>query len=85
MERLAYDCWLQICKDGPGDMSSRAGLGEEGVEGVVGHADGSVIRNLAVWLYSVLHAVELPAGVAHLDAGLADVDGDDLAHFGGPY
>ena len=34
-------------------------------------------------LQTVLKAVELPAGVAHLDASLADVDGDDLAHFGG--
>ena len=29
---------------------------------------------------AVLEAVELPAGVAHLDTGLADVDGDDLPH-----
>jgi hypothetical protein len=28
----------------------------------------------------VLEAVELPAGVAHLDAGLAHVNGDALAH-----
>jgi hypothetical protein len=28
----------------------------------------------------VLEAVELPARVAGLDAGLADVDGDHLAH-----
>jgi len=31
-------------------------------------------------LNAVLEAVELPAGVAGLDAGLADVDGDNLAH-----
>jgi hypothetical protein len=29
----------------------------------------------------VLKAVELPAGVARLDAALADVDGDNLTHF----
>ena len=28
----------------------------------------------------MLKAVELPAGVAHLGSGLADVDGDALAH-----
>lgn len=28
----------------------------------------------------MLHAVELPAGVAHLDTGLADVDGDAFPH-----
>ena len=61
-------------------MHSRAGLREEGVEGVVGHTKGCVVWDLAVRLDAVLHAVELPAGVAHLDAGLADVDGDDLAH-----
>ena len=31
----------------------------------------------------MLHAVELPAGIAHLDAGLADMDGDDLTHVDG--
>ena len=29
---------------------------------------------------TVLKAVELPAGVPHLGAGLANVDGDALAH-----
>ena len=33
-------------------------------------------------LDAVLHAVELPARVAHLDPGLADVDADTLPHFG---
>ena len=31
----------------------------------------------------MLKAVELPAGVAHLGSGLADVDGDAFAHVGG--
>ena len=31
-------------------------------------------------LDAVLHAVELPARVAHLDPGLADVDADTLPH-----
>ena len=30
----------------------------------------------------VLHAVELPAGVTHLDSGLADVDADAFSHRG---
>eukprot|EP00325_Prymnesiales_sp_UTEX-LB-985_P005882 CAMPEP_0174700364 /NCGR_PEP_ID=MMETSP1094-20130205/5334_1 /TAXON_ID=156173 /ORGANISM="Chrysochromulina brevifilum, Strain UTEX LB 985" /LENGTH=71 /DNA_ID=CAMNT_0015897829 /DNA_START=1 /DNA_END=212 /DNA_ORIENTATION=- len=29
----------------------------------------------------MLEAVELPAGVARLDTGLTEVDGDDLTHF----
>ena len=64
-------------------MSSRAGLREEGVEGVIRHTQRSIVWNLPIRLYAMLHTVELPAGVAHLDASLADVDGDDLAHFGG--
>ena len=64
-------------------MHSRAGLREECVEGVVRHTEGRVVWDLAVRLDAVLHAIELPAGVAHLDAGLADVDGDDLAHLDG--
>jgi hypothetical protein len=32
----------------------------------------------------VLEAVELPAGVADLDPGLADVDADDLSHLARP-
>jgi len=55
---------------------SGAGLGEEGVEGVIAAADGLVGGHLAVGLDAVLQAVELPAGVAHLAAGLAHVDGD---------
>ena len=31
----------------------------------------------------MLQAVELPAGIAHLDTGLADMDGDDFTHFEG--
>jgi len=38
--------------------------------------------HLAVWLDAVLQAVELPAGVADLASGLADVDGDCLTHGG---
>ena len=33
----------------------------------------------------MLEAVELPAGVAGLDAGLADVDGDNFTQRLGPY
>ena len=33
-----------------------------------------------VYLDAVLQTVELPAGVCHLAAGLADVDGDTFPH-----
>ena len=35
---------------------------------------------MSIRLDAVLHAVELPAGVAHLDSGLADVDADAFSH-----
>ena len=50
----------------------------DGVECVVATADRLVGRHLAIGLDAVLEAVELPAGVAGLDTGLAKVDGDDL-------
>ena len=39
----------------------------------------------AIGLDAVLEAVELPAGVADLDPGLADVDADDLSHLALPF
>ena len=54
-------------------------LGEEGVETVVAPSDGLVRGHLAVRLDPVLQAVQLPAGIADLAAGLADVDRDALA------
>ena len=71
---------LQVDEDGARDVLAGAGLGEEGVEGVVAAADGLVGRHLAVRLDAVLEAVQLPARVAGLDAGLAEVDADDFAH-----
>ncbi len=78
MSVLTDDGGLEVDEDGPGHVLPGAGLGEEGGEGVVAH--GLVGGHLAVRLDAVLQAVQLPAGVAHLDAGLADVDGDALAH-----
>ena len=75
---LVNHSWLKVDKDGSGDVLACAGLGEEGVEGVVAAADGLVAGHLAVGLDAVLEAVELPAGVAHLAASLAHMDGDAL-------
>ena len=60
-------------------MLPRPRLAEEGVEGVVSPADGLVGGHLSVGLDAVLQAVQLPAGIAHLGTGLADVHGDTLA------
>ena len=54
-------------------------LREESVEGVICYASGVIGRHLAIRLDAMLEAVELPAGIANLAAGLADVDGDTLA------
>ena len=59
-------------------MLPGSGLGEESVETVVSGSDGLVGGHLAIRLDAVLEAVELPAGVAHLATGLANMDGDAL-------
>ena len=69
--------WLQVDKHGPGNVFASAGLREEGGEGVV--PERLVRRHVSVRLDAMFQAVELPAGVADLAAGLADVDGDTLA------
>ena len=35
---------------------------------------------MTVRLDAMLHAVQLPAGITHLDSGLADVDRDAFPH-----
>ena len=58
----------------------RLHLREEGVERVISLPDGGVARHHPVRLDPVFEAVELPAGVAHLHPGLADVHRDNLPH-----
>jgi hypothetical protein len=77
------DSWFQINKDGTWDVFAGAGLGEEGVEGVVAATNGLVRGHLAVRLDSVLEAEEFPAGISDLDTGLSDVDGDNFTHVDG--
>ena len=67
---------LKVDKDSTRDVLAGARLGEEGVEGIVGDADGLVGGHLTVGLDPVLQAVELPASIAHLATCLAHVDGD---------
>ena len=76
----ADDGRLEVDEDGARDVLARARLGEEGVERVIAAADRLVGRHLAIGLDAVLKAVELPAGIARLDAGLAEVERDDFAH-----
>ena len=76
---LTDDSWLQVDKDGPGNVFPSSGLTEEGVKGVVSPADGLVAGHVAVRLDAVLQTIQLPAGIAHLGSGLADMHGNTLA------
>mmetsp|Transcript_107744 Transcript_107744/g.270269 ORF Transcript_107744/g.270269 Transcript_107744/m.270269 type:complete len:203 (+) Transcript_107744:277-885(+) len=71
---------LKVHKDATRHMLPCARFGEEGVERVVAATDGLVARHLAIGLDAVLQAEELPASITDLDACLADVDADGLAH-----
>lgn len=64
---------LQVDKHGTGHVLASSGLAEEGVERVIATSDGLVSGHLAIRLDPVLKAVELPAGIADLDSGLANV------------
>ena len=77
---LIDDGGLEVDEHAARDVLARAGLREEGVEGVVAAADGLVGGHLAIRLDAVLEAVQLPARIADLHAALAKVDRDDLAH-----
>lgn len=76
---LTDDRRLQVHKDGPGNMFPSSGLAEERVEGVVSSSDRLVAGHLTVRLDAMLQAVELPACIANLSSGLADVDRDTLS------
>ena len=65
---------LQIEEDATGNVLASASLGEKGVESIVATADGLVRGHLSIRLDSVLEAVQLPARVSDLDAGLANVN-----------
>ena len=67
---------LKVDHDGSGNIATLASLREESRERVIGLL---VRRHLSIGLDSVLEAVQLPAGISDLDAGLSNVDGDDLA------
>lgn len=55
-------------------MLSGTGFGEKGVEGIITATNGLVRGHLTIGLDAVLEAVELPARIADLDTGLANVD-----------
>lgn len=71
-------CRLKVDKDGTWHIFPGTSLTEEGGEGVIVAADRLVAGHLSVRLDAVLQTVELPAGVAHLNACLAHMNGDAL-------
>lgn len=70
------DGGFQVNKDGPGNILPSPSLTEEGCKRVIMAPDGLMRLHLAVRLDTVFQAVELPAGVPHLDTSLAHVDRD---------
>ena len=76
--RLTYYRGFQVHHDRTGHVLAGPCLVEEGVEGVVPASDCLVAGHLTVGLDAVLQAVQLPAGIADLHAGLAHMDGDYL-------
>merc|ERR1719414_424641 len=79
---LVNDGGLQVEEDSPWNVLPGASLAEEGGEGIILGLVSFHSRDLAIGLDSVLHAVELPAGITHLDSSLANVDGDAFPHLG---
>lgn len=75
---FTYDCRLQIHKHSSWHMLPRASLTEESVEGVIPTTNGLITRHIAIRLDTVLQAIQLPACIANLYSGLANMDGDAL-------
>ena len=75
---LTDDGGLQVDKDGSGDVLPCCCLTEEGAEGIISPTRGLVTGHLAVRLDPMLQAIQLPACIAHLGSGLADMDGNAL-------
>ena len=77
--KLTNNGRFEIDEDSPGHVLSVTRLAEEGAEGVVAPIHALVGGHGTIGGDAVLQAVQLPAGVAHLDTGLSDVDGDALS------
>ena len=73
---LTDNGWFQIDKNSTWHMFARAGFTEESVEGIVTSSNGLVTRHLTIRLDAMFKAVQLPAGIAHLHTGLANMDRD---------
>ncbi|PWA21167.1 hypothetical protein CCH79_00009382 [Gambusia affinis] len=76
--RLTNDSGLQVHIHSPGDVLSRTGLTEEGIEGVVSSSCGLITRHQTIRLDAMFQTIQLPAGIANLDSSLTNMDGNTL-------
>ena len=72
LSKLTDNCWLQVHENGSWNVFPGSCLQEERLERVVA-LEGGVVRHEAIRLDSVLETVQLPACVAYLAPGLADM------------
>lgn len=79
---LTDNSWLEIDHHDARHHLAGTRLVEEGVEAVI-RTGNFVGRHRSVRLDSVLQAIQLPAGIAHLDARLTHVHRYTLALIGG--
>lgn len=77
-KQITNDSWLQVHKDGTGYIFSSSSVTEEGGKGVVMATNRLLAWHLTIRLDAMLQAVQLPAGVSHLNTSLANVDRDAL-------
>ncbi len=71
---LIDNSWLEINKHGTRHVLASSSLAEEGVERIVTTSDSFVAWHLTIGLDAMFEAIQLPAGIAHLDACLANMD-----------
>jgi hypothetical protein len=74
------DSWLEVNKDGSGDVLSKSSLREESVEGIGFLARSGVRGHHSIWLNSMLQAIELPARVTKLHSSLSNVNRKNFSH-----
>jgi hypothetical protein len=68
------DSWFEVNEHSAGDMFASPSLREKSAEGVITNAHSLVTRHLAIWLDSMLKAVQLPTSITDLDSGLSNMD-----------
>ncbi len=71
---LIDNSWLEINKYGTRHVLASSSFAEEGVERIVTTSDSLVAWHLTIGLDAMFEAIQLPAGIAHLDACLANMD-----------